>query len=120
MPPNMIVDAGGAYCYFTQTMWVEILCINIQLQNLIWWENDPQQRISKSSDQTKKIFEKNYHLKSQSTFSEASQTEWDKPLDFSNRISSFPLKFIKPRLLLSSHYDNVGVESCKAKLLVFF
>ena len=51
----------------------------------------------------KKFKKKNYHLKSESTFPEASQAEWDKPFGFSNVISSFSLKFIKPSVLLSSH-----------------
>ena len=33
---------------------LEILCINIKLQNLRWWENDLPQSISKSAEKTEK------------------------------------------------------------------
>ena len=39
---------------FTQATQMEILCINILLINLTWWENDPPQSVSKSAEQTKK------------------------------------------------------------------
>ena len=48
---------------FTQTTRVEILCINIKLKNLTWWQSNPLQSISKSTEQTKtgeKLIASNY------------------------------------------------------------
>ena len=42
---------------FSQTTQLEILSMNIKLQKLcilMWWENDPLKRISKSAEQTEK------------------------------------------------------------------
>ena len=73
---------------FTQTTRVEILCINIKLKYLTWWESNPLQSTSKSAEQTK-MRRKIDRFKLQPIFSKASQTEQSKPLDFPTSISSF-------------------------------
>ena len=73
---------------FTQTMRVEILCIDMKLRYM-WWENDLRQSISKLAEQTEMSRE---IASSQITaFSEAFQTRWRKPFDFPTGISSFPM-----------------------------
>ena len=56
MPPNMIVDTGGAYRYFTQTTWVEILCINIATKFDVVGEQPTTKDIQITWSDKKRVF----------------------------------------------------------------
>ena len=71
---------------FTQTTWVEILCLKIKLQNLTRWENCPINQLKRL-----KRVEKLHRLKLQPIFSQASQTDLRVPFDFPWGISGFPM-----------------------------
>ena len=62
--------------------------INIKVQNFIWRENGPLQRVSKLAEKSRKL----HRLKPQPVFWEVSPTKWRETFDFSSGISDFSCK----------------------------